>query len=181
LLDRILSAGESVQPGGIISFDMELLVRLLLQWFNILLVVLILAYILYKPVKNFMAERTERIKGDMDSARLNNEQAMGIKADYQRMVDNIGKEREEILGEAYRVAVKKSDQILFDAQEEAKYLLIKAKDEIKVERENAANEIKMQIIEVSNLIASRFVEVSVDQQTQDKYIDEALADWSEQV
>jgi len=143
--------------------------------------IVLMSRILYKPVKKFMTDRAERIRDDIDSARLNKEQAMGIKADYQKMIDNIEKEREEILSEAYRAAVKRSDQILFDAQEEAKYLLIKAKDEIKIERENAADEIKMQIIEISNLIASRFVEVSVDQQTQDKYIDEALADWSEQV
>jgi F-type H+-transporting ATPase subunit b len=127
-----------------------------------------------------MADRAERISNDIDSARFNNEQALEIKANYQKMMDNVEKEREEILSEAYRVAVKKSDQILFDAQEEAKYLLIKAKDEIKIERENAADEVKRQIIEVSTLMASRFVEISVDRQTQEKFIDEALADWSEQ-
>jgi F-type H+-transporting ATPase subunit b len=182
LLDRFfLFAGEGLQEGGVLALDFETLMRGAIQWFNVILLAAILIKILYQPVKKFMADRTERIKNDIDSARLNNEQSMEIKANYQNMLDNIGKEREEILSEAHRLAVKKSDQILFDAQEEAKYLIVKAKDEIKVERENAANEIRTQIIEISNLIASRFVEVSVDQQVQNKFIDEALADWSEQV
>ena len=181
LLGRVvLSAGESLPPGGILNFDTQTLVAGGIQWLNIIVLAVIMYFVLYKPVKKFLGDRAERVSDDIDSARLNKEQALGIKADYQKMMDNIDKERDEILSEAYRTAVKRSDQILFDAQEEAKYLIIKAKDEIKIERENAADEIKMQIIEISNLIASRFVEVSVDQQTQDKYIDQALADWSEQ-
>ena len=153
----------------------------MIQIFNILVLFALLGYFLRGMVKKFMAERTERIRNDIDSARLNKEQSAEVKADYQKMIDNIGKEREEILGEAYRTSVKRSEQILYDAQEEAKYLIIKAKDEIKIDRENAADEIKMKIIEISTYIASRFIETSVNQQTQDQYIDEALADWSEQV
>ena len=141
----------------------------------------LLVYLLRKPVKSFMANRVDRIRDDIDSARINKEQAIENKAEYERMIENIEEEREKILSEAHRAAAKRSGQILLDAQEEAKYLLIKAKDEIKIERENAADEIKMQIIEISALVASRFVEASVGQQTQEKYIDEALADWSEQV
>jgi F-type H+-transporting ATPase subunit b len=128
-----------------------------------------------------MSGRAERIRDDIESARLNKEQAIGVKADYESMMEKIDKEREKILSEARLAAVKKSDQILFDAQEEAKYMIARAHDEIKLERDNAADEIKMKIIEISNLIASRFIEVSVDRQIQDNYIDEALADWSEQV
>jgi F-type H+-transporting ATPase subunit b len=56
---------------------------------------------------------------------------------------------------------------------------MRAEEEIRIERENAADEIRRQIVEISTLMASRFVQVSIDHDTQDKYIDEALADWSE--
>ena len=176
-----LSAAESLPDGNVLAFDAEFLIKLGLQWLNVVVLFVFLTFLLYKPVKNFMAARAERISGDIDSARLSSEKAEALKADYQKMLDNIDKEREEILNEASRAAVKKHDQIIFDAQEEAKHIKTKAKNEIKIERENAANEIKNQIIEISSLIASRFVEVSVDQQTRDRYIDEALADWSEQI
>ena len=177
---NFLSAGE-LPPGGILNFDMQTLVSGGIQWLNIILLAFVLYKILYEPVKKFMGDRAERVVSDIESARLSKEQAAEIKASYQEMIDNIEQEKEKILSDAHRAAVKKSDRILFDAQEEAKYMIAKAHDEIKMERDNASDEIKMQIIEVSSLIASRFVEVSVDRQTQDKYIDEALADWSEQV
>ena len=153
----------------------------MIQLFNIALLIAMLAYLLRKPLKKMLTDRADRIRDDIDSARVNRDEAIGIRAEYQSMMDDIDKEREKILSEARLAAVKKSDQILFDAQEEANYMKAKAHDQIKIERENAADEIKMQIIEISNLVASRYIENSVDRQIQDKYIDEALADWSEQV
>lgn len=153
----------------------------MIQGLNVIIMFAVLAYLLRKPVQGFMAGRVERIRDDISSARLNKKQAAETKADYQRMVDDIEKEREEILSEARLLAGRKSDQILFDAREEAEYLLVKARDEIKIERENAADDMKMKIIEISTSVASRFIESAVEQQVLDRYIDEALADWSEQV
>jgi len=182
LLDRILlSVAEGDLGGSVLAFDIEFLIRSGVQWVNVALLAFIMFRLLYKPVTQFLADRAERIGGDIDSARSNNEQAQKIKANYQKMMENIEKEKDGILDAARREAMKKGDQIIFDAQEEAKYLIIKAKDEIKAERENAADDIKKQIIEISTLVASRFVEISVDRHTQDKFIEEALADWSEQV
>ena len=178
LAQATLEAG-SMPPGTLVQFDADLLIRIAIQAVNILILTAVLILVLYKPVRKFMHDRAGRIKNDIESARRSNQEAEELRARYQELISNIEKEREEILNQAHRVAVEKSDQILFAAHEEAKYLLTKAESEIKVERENAADDIKMQIIELSTFIASRFVEVSIDRQTQDKYIEEALADWSE--
>ena len=185
MLDRIfiniafLTQNADMPPGTLVQFDQSLLIKIAIQWFNIILLTALLIFILYKPVKKYMADRAGRIQNDIESARRNNQEAQELKAQYRELIDNIEKEREDILNQAHRAAVEKSDQVLFAAHEEAKYLLVKAENEIKVERENAADDIKMQIIELSVFLASRFVEISIDRQTQDKYIDEALKEWSE--
>jgi len=174
-----LTDGDIVDVGSILQFDKALLVKLVIQWFNILLLTFVLIRVLYNPVKKFMTDRADRIKNDIDSARRNNQEAQEHKADYEKRIANIEKEREEILSKAHRVAVEEHDRIVFEAQEQAKHLLTMADEEIKIQRENAADEVRRQIIEVSTLMAARFVEVSIDSRTHDKYIDEALADWSE--
>lgn len=172
---------EDIMPAGsILQFDKALLIKIGIQWFNIILLTVVLVLVLYKPVKKYMSDRAERIKSDIHSARLNNENALELKRKYEKLIDNVEKEREEILSQAHRMAMERSDQILLSARQEAKHMLKKAEDEIEVERENAAEDIKRQIIELSTLMASRFVEVSIDRQTQDRYIEEALADWGEQ-
>ena len=172
-------ADDGVPPGSILSFDKGMLIRLGIQWINIAILTFFLIRILYKPVKKFMEDRAERIRGDIDSARKNNEETQKIKAEYEHKLAEIGKERDEILNKAHRAAVAEHDRVLSAAQEEAKHLISVAHDEIKMERENAADDIRKQIIEISTLMAARFIEISIDHKVQDKYIDEALSDWSE--
>ena len=166
-------------PGSILEFNKAFLLRSAIQWLNIILLTVLLVFLLYKPVKGFMAARASRIARDIESARKNYEKAKEDKAHYDRLIANIEEEREEILGQAHRIAVERSDQILLAAREEAKHLLVKAEDEIRIERENQTEDIKRQIIELSTLMASRFVELSMDRKTQEKYLDEVLENWRE--
>jgi len=165
--------------GSIIEFNQAFLIRSAIQWVNIILLTVVLVYLLYKPVRKYMAERVARITRDIDSARSNNDKAREDRATYEQLIANIEEEREEILSQAHHIAVERSDQILLAAKEEAKHMLIKAENEIRMERENAAEEIKRQIIELSTLMASRFVEVSIDKKTQEAYLDEILENWRE--
>jgi F-type H+-transporting ATPase subunit b len=166
-------------PGSILEFDMAMLIRSAIQWLNIIVLIVFLTYLLYKPVKKFMADRVARINRDIESARRNSEKAREERTHYERLIANIEEEREEILNQAHRVAVERSDQILLAAREEAKHMKAKADDEIRIERENAADDIKNQIIELSTLMASRFVEISIDRETQEKLVSEMLSDWRE--
>jgi F-type H+-transporting ATPase subunit b len=151
----------------------------LIQAFNVLLLFGVLAYFLRGAVKNFMAGRAERIREDIDSAKSDKAKAEETKADYQKKLDNIENERAEILNRAHRRADEMHGQIMADARKAAEDLMAKANTDISIERANASNEIKRQIIEISALIARRFLETAVDQEAQNKYIDEALSDWGE--
>jgi F-type H+-transporting ATPase subunit b len=167
------------EEGTILHLDLALICQLAIQWFNVLLITFLLMLILYNPVRKFMTDRAERIKNDIESAKKNNLEALEHKAEYERLIADIAKEREEIIFKAHREAVDEADRILFEAQEAARDLIQKAKDEIRLEHENSADEIRRQIIEVSTLMAARFIEFSMDSATHNRFIDEALEDWSE--
>jgi len=116
----------------------------------------------------------------LDNADQTNERARELKSNYENLIANIEVERENLLTQAHHAAVDKRDRMIFAAQSEAKHIIVKAKEEIASEKENAAEEIKRQIIELSTFMAGRFIELTIDPQTQDRYVDEALADWSGQ-
>lgn len=168
---------EEVPAGAILSFDKNLLVSIGIQWFNILLLTAVLVFILYKPVKKFMAARTERIKNEIEAARGEREEAFELKEKYERLITEIEKERDDILLQAHKKSMEKSDQMLFDARRETEAMYNRALADLEVERTNVLDEMKKQMIEISMLVAGRFIEVSIDRETQDKYIEEAFADW----
>ena len=77
------------------------------------------------------------------------------------------------------MAMKRSDHILEEAKEEADHMYQRGMAALERERENIQDEMKKQMIEVSMMVASQFVEVSMSREDQNRYIDEALADWEE--
>jgi len=166
--------------GTILHFDKQLLIEIAIYMFNVLLLVGVLSFLLYKPVKKFLNQRHGRIQGDLASAQQLREEAERLKAQYEGMIAGIGEERDEILAGAHKRAVERSDELLFEARREAEVLHTRAAAELELERKNALNDMKEQMIEISTLMAGRFVQVSMDRETQDRYIDEAFADWMEE-
>ena len=166
--------------GTILHFDKDLLIEIGIYMFNVLLLVGVLAFLLYKPVKKYLDARGERIAGDIASAEKLREEAMELKATYESILAGVEGEREEILSQARKKAVERSDELLFEARREAEALHARAAAELELERKNALNDMKEQMIEISALMAGRFVRLSMDKETQDRYIDEAFADWMDE-
>lgn len=172
-------AAQAADEGTILSFDKNLIVSLGIMWFNVIVLTAALVFLLYKPVKKFMADRGKRIQNEIETARRQRDEAQDLKEQYERMIASIEDEREEILRQAYKKAMEKSDQMLFNARREADAFYSRALADLEVERQNIQDEMKRQMIDISVLMAGRFVEVSMDRVAQDRYIEEALAEWEE--
>lgn len=170
---------EALPEGEILSIDKKMVLNAGIYALNILILVFFLAKFLYKPVKQFMKDRTERIQNEIQSAEAEYEEAQKLKEEYELKLAEIDTEREEVLSQAHKKAMERSDHILREAREEADNILTRGVAELKRERENEIDNLKRQMVELSMLTAGRFVEVSIDRDTQDEYIDEALSDWEE--
>lgn len=180
ILNSVLfKATANLPEGSIISFDAELIKGMLPQIVNLIVLTVILIFVLYKPVRNFLDNRTETIEGRIDDAKQKQNEAEELKKQYEELLRDIELEREKILSNANKKALERSDHILMQAKEEAESLYRHTISELEEDRKNAESEMKRQLIELSTQMANKFVSVSMDQETQDKYIEEALGDWEE--
>lgn len=175
----IMNASADLPDGNIISFDSELLKAILPQVINLIVLIFVLTFILYKPVRNFLDKRSETIKNRLDNARASQDEAEELKEKYEKLLKEIDSEREKVLSTAYKKAMERSDHILMEAKEEAENIYNHAIMEIEEERKNIEDDMKKQLIELSTLMASQFVEVSIDEKTQNQLIEEMLGDWEE--
>ena len=179
-LPAILANAASGMPEpSIISFDIELIKNLVLVLINVVIVVLVLTLILYKPVRAFMDKRKAGIQSDLEEAEKAREEVELLRAECEKQRLQIEKDREEILANAHKKAMERSESIFMEAREEAESIHKQARIEMEEERASMQAEIKRQLIELSVLVAERFVEVSIDEATQNKYVDEAIANWEE--
>lgn len=177
----LLLATEGLPEPSIISFDTELIKSLVFIWINVLILIIILALVLYKPVRNFMDKRKEGIQSDLDSASSSRREADELKAECERQLRDIEKEREKILISANKKAMERSEAIIKEAREEAEIIRKHTMNELAQERTAMEGEIKRQLIELSVMLAERFVSVSMDEAAQDRYVEQALANWEERL
>jgi F-type H+-transporting ATPase subunit b len=171
-----LILAEAMPDGAILSLDKQLLLRIGIQLINVSILTAILVYVLYKPVKKYLADRKQRIKDDIEDAIKIRDEAMELKDRYEKLISGIEEEREEILRQTHKMAMERSDQLLFNTRREVDVLHSRSKAEMELERKNINDEMKRQIIEISHLMASRIIQASMDSEQQDLLIDQALAD-----
>lgn len=163
----------------ILSLDMNLVKDILFQLLNTAILCAVLSYLLYKPVKNFMAARRKRIEGQIDSAEKKLDDANKMKALYEEKLKDIDKEKEQILNEARNRGVLREQEIISEAKKEAETIKNRAMVDIQREQEKAKDEIKKQIIEVSSIMAGKFIAEAIDQKRQEKMVDEVISDLEE--
>ena len=171
-----LLAAAAIPEGRVFGLDQQTLISTGIQLLNACILAAVLSYILYKPVRNFLSKRAERIHTQLRTAEENVAKAEDLKAQYEQKLDDIERERVEIIESAQKQASEKSRQMLESAQKEAAALRERATQELIGERERVNEEIKTHIIEVASVLAEKFVTFSMDEETMDRLFDETVAE-----
>ena len=160
----------------IMGFDWTLIMDIGIQWINVIIIVVILSWLLYKPVAKFLAERNERIQNDIKTAAENLEHAMDQKATYETKLAGIDVERDNILEDARKLAAAREAEIIEAARAEAKLYTERSRLEIEREKDAAQDEMKKQIIQISTLMAERLLDEAITDADKERVLNKAIAE-----
>lgn len=141
---------------------------------NLFIQIFLIKKFLYKPIKEVIAKRHALATEELDKARISNEEAEKLKAEYQADIAKAKDEANEIISAANRTAIRKSDEIIASANREAMAIRNKAENDIELERKAAVNEIKDEIGSMAVDIASKVIEREVNEKDHKKLIDEFI-------
>lgn len=146
---------------------------------NLLLLYFVLRKVLFKPVTEFMENRTQTIKNSIDDAEKQKAEAMELKRSYEEQIAHAKEDAEKIIREARVKAETEHDQIVTQARSEAEALMTRAMEDIENERRQMISELRAQVAGLALAAASRVIEVNLDTEKNrvlvDKFIDEAGA------
>ena len=170
----LLNAAEPVDR--IMGMDMQMFFSIIIMLGNVLLLVGILSWLLYKPVLNFLDKRKARIEADIKSAKDELRKSKEQKVLYQNKVAEIEREKADIIAQATKRAKDVEEGIISAAKEEAERIKTSALREIEASKERAAREMRTQIIDISAMLAGKYVEESINQDTQVRLLDKAIED-----
>ena len=161
------------------DLDFQLLHDAVITAVAVFVLFLFLSYMLFKPARELLRKRQERIQTDLDSAKNDKDEALALKTEYEAKMAGAQKDADAVLSEARQKAVKNEEQIIQKAKEEAAGIIRQAQNEAKLEKQKAADEIKTQIIDVASLMVGKVVAAGIDTNIQDSLIEETLKEVGE--
>jgi F-type H+-transporting ATPase subunit b len=150
-------------------------IKLAIQAFNFLLLLLILQRFAYRPLVRMLDERSARIRNDLDEARRLREESERDRATHRAQLGRARDEARSILDEAAAVAGRIREQALADAEVQNAAALQRARDEIAREKEQAIAELRREVADLAILAASQVVSRNLDGADQRRLVEEALS------
>lgn len=175
MVRAVAQASSEMPEGSILHLDQQLLIEIAVTVVNLIVLVAVLAFVLYKPLKKFMAQRTEKVKERIEQSEKALQEANELRDKYEKLIGDIEEEREAILAEGRTASLERSEEIIADARKEAANIYRRSMEDLRMEQENSMDDMKKAIVEISIRMAAHFVTVSVDRETQDRYIEEAMS------
>jgi len=160
--------------GHILDLSAQTVSDILIQGISIFILFFFLSNVLFEPVKKVLANRTEKIKNDIESASKDKEDAAALKAEYDEKLKSIEKEREEILSAARKKAQMREAEIVEEANAEAERVIARANQEIELEKSKVSDEMRKEIVRVATAMAAKIIEQQIDESKQDALIEDTL-------
>lgn len=152
----------------------QLLHDAVLTMISVLVLFTIASNLLFNPVRKMLKDRTEKIKGELDDAKKNQDEALALKKEYEAKLAGIEKEAEAILEEARKKALANEKSIVDAAREEAARIRNVAMADAELEKKKAVDDVKREIVSVAAIMAAKVVSDSIDVKVRDGLIDETL-------
>ena len=169
-----LSYAESREYLPMFDLALETFTQMIPHIVSFILLAFIFTKLLYKPVKNILQARAEKIEADINETALNKASALEMKGLYDQKLKDIEAERDIILEDARKEATARLNTILSEAKSEAQDVRDRAKHDIITEKERVKAEIHQAIIDISTDMAAKLVAATIDQQQHDKLFAEAM-------
>lgn len=168
----LLTAGETYER--MFGIDWQLLADSTLSLIAVFVLFAVMSYFLFNPARKMLSDRQAKIKGELDDAQANLEEANRLREEYEVKLRDVDKEVESILSDARKRALANENQIIAQAKEEAVRIMERARVEAELEKQKVSDEMKKEIISVASLMAGKVVAASIDTKVQNQLIDETL-------
>ncbi|NLK72875.1 MAG: F0F1 ATP synthase subunit B [Clostridiales bacterium] len=149
------------------------------QILNTIILFLILRKLLFKPVKEMMLARQQRIQDTVDEADEINKQAQAFKKEYEIKLENIKEEGREIIKAARLKADEQYKEIINEAHERASMMIKHAEAEIERENIKAMNELKNEITSLAFITVEKVLKKKLDEKDHNELIQKFLEEVGE--
>lgn len=134
----------------------------------------LMKFVLLKPIQQTMADRSAKIRGDLESAEAAKDQGKAALAEYEASLASARAEASRIIDDARAQAEEQRKQILAEADAEVSQLRAAANAEVNEAKNEALASMRSGVATIAVQAAEAVVQKRLDAVTQRQIVDEYL-------
>ena len=141
---------------------------------NFLILFFVLKKVLFKPVMNYMQERSDEIAQSIKESEDKTVEANELKEQYEKQLRNAKHDGQKIIDEMTERANNYYETTIAKAEEESRQIVARAKDEGEREHQRILQESKAEIAGLALAAASKVIGANMDSERNREIIDKYL-------
>lgn len=154
-----------------IGFDWQLALAHLV---NFLIVVWLLNYFVFGPMRERLSERKKTIKQGIEDARKAEKERASIKEERKAMLKEVQQQKQAILSEARDTAEKIEKKAKEQARDEAEEIIQRGREKIERERAEMQEELKEKIGGLAIQTAEKIIEREITNDDHDALVSKVI-------
>jgi len=134
----------------------------------------LLTFLLYKPVRRILDERSNRIKESMDQVEQIKVKMAETEERVREQLEAARREGQTVVAQAGQMGERVKEEARLEARREAESIMARARIEIDRERDEAIEDLRRQFVELAILAAEKVINETLDKEKHRRLIDEVL-------
>jgi F-type H+-transporting ATPase subunit b len=128
----------------------------------------------YKPIRKMLDERSNRIREGMEQAEATKQEYERAQVTVQEEISKARQEGQAIIGQAAQMGEKVKEEARQEARKEAQAIVDRTRVELERERHKAVDELRKEFVDTAILAAEKVINETLDKEKHRRLIEEAL-------
>ena len=144
------------------------------QLINFLILLGLLTFFGYKPIRKMLDERSERIKKSMEHAEATKQEYERAQVEIQKQISKAREEGQSIVGQSEKAGERIKEEARQEARKEAHTIVERTRQELERERNKALNELRKEFVNTAILAAEKVISETLDREKHRSLIEKTL-------
>jgi len=144
------------------------------QLVSFLILLGLLIYVGYKPIRKMLDERANRIEESMEQAEATKQEYERAKVAVQEQISKARQEGQTLISQATQVGDRLKEEAKEEARKEAQAIVDRTRVELERERDKAIDDLRREFADTAILAAEKVINEALDKEKHRKLIEEAL-------
>ena len=144
------------------------------QLVSFLILLGLLVYFGYKPIRKMLDERANRIKESMEQAEATKQEYERAEVAVREQISKARQEGQAVISQATQVGDRFKEEAKEEARKEAQAIVDRTRVELERERDKAIDDLRREFADTAILAAEKVINEALDKEKHKKLIEEAL-------